>query len=47
MWLSAGVAALGVVFAFTLVGGKPVHRHDAATQPEAAATEAIEAAEAA
>jgi hypothetical protein len=47
MWLSAGVAALGVVFAFTLVGGKPVHRHDAATRPEAAATEAIEAVEAA
>jgi EmrB/QacA subfamily drug resistance transporter len=47
MWLSAGVAALGVVFAFTLVGAKPVHHHDAATRPEAAATEAIEAAEAA
>jgi MFS family permease len=47
MWLSAGVAALGVVFAFTLIGAKPVHRHDAATRPEAAATEAIEAAEAA
>jgi len=47
MWLSAGVAALGVVFALTLIGAKPVHRHDAATQPEAAATEAIEAAEAA
>jgi hypothetical protein len=47
MWLSAGVAALGVLFAFTLIGGKPVHRRDAATQPEAAATEAIEVAEAA
>jgi hypothetical protein len=61
MWLSAGVAALGVVLAFRLIGDKPVHRHvvseaagvpaaedpTLATQPEAAATEAIEAAEAA
>jgi EmrB/QacA subfamily drug resistance transporter len=47
MWLSAGVAALGVLLAYRLIGDKPVHRHEAATQPEAAATEAIEAVEAA
>ena len=41
MWLSAGVSALGVVIAFTLVGNRPVQHHDAATQPEAAAAEAV------
>jgi hypothetical protein len=35
-----------VVFAFTLVGGKPVRQPDAATEPEAAAA-AAEMAEAA
>jgi Na+/melibiose symporter-like transporter len=44
MWLSAGVAALGVVVAFTLIGNRPAHHHDAATQPEAAAAEVAEAA---
>jgi MFS family permease len=44
MWLSAGVSALGVVIAFTLIGKRPAHHHDAATQPEAAAEEAVEAA---
>jgi EmrB/QacA subfamily drug resistance transporter len=37
MWLSAGVAALGAVLAFLLIGGKPVQQPDAATRPEAAA----------
>jgi hypothetical protein len=46
MWLSAGVAALGVVFAVTLIGAKPVQRADAATEPDAAAA-AAEMAEAA
>jgi hypothetical protein len=36
MWLSAGVAALGAVLAFLLIGGKPVQQPDAATRPEAA-----------
>ena len=39
MWLSAGVAALGVVFAITLIGGKAV-RHPAV--PEAAGVPAAE-----
>jgi EmrB/QacA subfamily drug resistance transporter len=47
MWLSAGVAASGVVISFWLIGRKPVHHHDAATLPEAAAAEQIEAVEAA
>jgi predicted MFS family arabinose efflux permease len=37
MWLSAGVAALGALLAFWLIGGKPVQQPDAAEQPEAAA----------
>jgi hypothetical protein len=41
MWLSAGVAAVGVVIAFTLIGNRPAHEHDPATRPEAAAAEAI------
>jgi EmrB/QacA subfamily drug resistance transporter len=47
MWLSAGVAATGVLISFLLIGSRPVHRQDAATRPEAAAAEAIEVAEAA
>jgi EmrB/QacA subfamily drug resistance transporter len=46
MWLSAAVAATGAVVAFFLIGGKPVRRPDAATEPEAAAA-AAEMAEAA
>jgi EmrB/QacA subfamily drug resistance transporter len=38
MWLSAGVAATGVVLAFLLIGGKPAPRPDPARHPEAAAT---------
>jgi EmrB/QacA subfamily drug resistance transporter len=38
MWLSAGVAALGVLISFVTIRGKPVEQPDAATQPEAAAT---------
>ena len=41
MWLSAGVAALGVVIAFTLVGNRPAHVHDAATRPDTTAAEAV------
>ena len=41
MWLSAGVAALGVVIALTLIGGRHAHRHDPASRPEAAAEEAV------
>jgi hypothetical protein len=41
MWLSASVAALGAVIAFTLVGKRHAHPHDAATRPEAAAAEAV------
>ena len=41
MWLSAGVAALGVVIAFRLIGGRHAHRHDPASRPEAAAAEAV------
>jgi EmrB/QacA subfamily drug resistance transporter len=37
MWLSAGVAAAGVLIAFFTIGGKPVRQPDATTQPEAAA----------
>ena len=37
MWLSAGVAAAGVLIAFFTIGGKPVRQPDAAKQPEAAA----------
>jgi EmrB/QacA subfamily drug resistance transporter len=37
MWLSAGVAAAGVLIAFLTIGGKPVRQPDATTQPEAAA----------
>jgi hypothetical protein len=44
MWLSAGVAALGVLLAFTLIGPGPAHRHAAATRPEAAAAEVAPAA---
>jgi EmrB/QacA subfamily drug resistance transporter len=40
MWLSAGVAATGVVAAFLLIRGKPAPRPDAATRPEAAAASA-------
>jgi EmrB/QacA subfamily drug resistance transporter len=47
MWLSAGVAATGALVSLWLIGGMPAHRHDAATLPGAAATEAIEAVEAA
>jgi hypothetical protein len=39
MWLSAGVAALGVVFAFALIGGKPVRQP---VVPEAAGVPAAE-----
>jgi len=38
MWLSAGVAALGALLAFWLIGGKPAPQPDAATHPQAAAT---------
>ena len=38
MWLSAGVAALGAVLAFRLIGDKPAPRLDPAKHPEAAAT---------
>jgi hypothetical protein len=41
MWLSAGVSAVGVVIALTLVGNRPVDQHDAASRPEAAAAEAV------
>jgi MFS family permease len=41
MWLSAGVAAVGVVIAFTLIRNRDGHAHDAATRPEAAAAEAL------
>jgi hypothetical protein len=44
MWLSAGVAAVGVLIAFTLIGGRHAHRHDAASGPEAAAAEAVSVA---
>ena len=37
MWLSAGVAALGVLLAFWLIAPKTVERPDPARQPEAAA----------
>ena len=37
MWLSAGVAALGAVIAFRLIGDKPVRQPDAVQEPEAAA----------
>jgi EmrB/QacA subfamily drug resistance transporter len=47
MWLSAGVAALGAVISFVAISGRPTEHADAATQPEAAAAEALEAAEAA
>jgi EmrB/QacA subfamily drug resistance transporter len=46
MWLSAGVAATGTLLALWLIGGKPVHRPDAATEPTEAAAVA-EMAEAA
>jgi MFS family permease len=38
MWLSAGVAAVGVILACWLIVDKPVRRPDPATQPQAAAT---------
>ncbi|HEX6584899.1 MAG TPA: hypothetical protein VF056_14965, partial [Thermoleophilaceae bacterium] len=41
MWLSAGVSAVGVVIALTLVGNRPAHAHDPAKRPEAAAAEAV------
>jgi MFS family permease len=44
MWLSAGVAAVGVLVAFTLIGKRPVQQHDAGTQPEPAAAKIMEAA---
>jgi MFS family permease len=37
MWLAGGVAALGVVLAFWLIGDRPVEQPDAVEQPEAAA----------
>jgi hypothetical protein len=42
MWLSAGVAALGVVLAFWLIAPKRAERPDPAHRPEAAA-EAVSA----
>jgi hypothetical protein len=47
MWLSAGVAAVGALISFVAISGRPAERADAATQPDAAAAEALEAAEAA
>jgi hypothetical protein len=44
MWMSAGVAAVGVVVAFTLVRNREGHQHSAATAPQAAAAEALPAA---
>jgi EmrB/QacA subfamily drug resistance transporter len=44
MWLSAGVATVGVVIALTLIENRHAHRHDAAALPEAAAAEAVPAA---
>ncbi len=48
MWLSAGVAALGALLAFLLIGGKPARQADPSARPavpEAAATaEALPAA---
>jgi Na+/melibiose symporter-like transporter len=41
MWLSASVAAAGVVIAFTLVRNRDGHKASAASRPEAAAAEAI------
>jgi EmrB/QacA subfamily drug resistance transporter len=41
MWLSAGVAALGAVFAFWLIQPKTAARHDPARRPDAAAAEAV------
>jgi EmrB/QacA subfamily drug resistance transporter len=38
MWLSAGVAAAGVLISFFTIGGKPAPQPDPARQPEAAAT---------
>jgi hypothetical protein len=46
MWLSAGVAAVGVLIAFTLVGDRLAHPHDAATQPVLAEAAGVPAAEA-
>jgi EmrB/QacA subfamily drug resistance transporter len=40
MWLSAGVAASGVVISAWLIRGRPVERPDAAVHPEAAAAAA-------
>ena len=37
MWLSAGVAAAGVVIAFVTIRGRPMEQPDPATRPEAAA----------
>jgi hypothetical protein len=41
MWLSAGVAAFGVVIALTLIENRHAHRHDPASRPDAAAAEAV------
>jgi EmrB/QacA subfamily drug resistance transporter len=41
MWLSAGVAALGAVFALWLIQPKTSERPDPARRPEAAAAEAV------
>ncbi len=38
MWLSAGVAAVGVLISLVTISGKPVEQPDAAARPEAAAT---------
>jgi hypothetical protein len=43
MWLSAGVAAAGVLISFWTIGGKPVPQPAPASQPEAAATATAEA----
>jgi MFS family permease len=41
MWMSAGVAAIGVVIALTLIGNKRSQPHHAATQPEVSVAEAV------
>ena len=42
MWLSASVAAAGVVIAFTLIGNKRVRQpHDAAAPAEVGVAEAV------
>jgi hypothetical protein len=41
MWLSASVAAAGVVIALTLIGNKEAQPHNAPSQPEVGVAEAV------